>query len=323
MAVSRESPQVKARHRVVVLALDRVQPMEVGMPFLIFEQRGLPYDLTLCGRAPGPVETNNGWSLNATHGLDAVGTADTVIVPAFGGHLDGLPGDVAAALVQAHERGARIASICTGAFALASAGLLDGRRATTHWRHADELARLFPKVAVDPGVLYVDAGDIITSAGVSSGIDLCLHLLRRDHGAAVANAVAREIVAAPHREGGQAQFIERPPAPPNRAGLGTTLEWALARLDEPLTVADLAVHARLSTRTFARSFTAETGMTPIKWLNAVRIDRARELLETTDVGIDHVSRLCGLGTPANFRQHFRRATGIAPSEYRRTFHVAR
>ena len=204
---------------------------------------------------------------------------------------------------------------------LAAAGLLDGRRATTHWRYADELARLHPKVEVDPDALYVDAGDVLTSAGVASGIDLCLHLLRRDHGTAVANAVAREIVAAPHREGGQAQFIRRPPTPPSRTGLGPTLEWALTRLDKPLTVADLAAHARQSTRTFVRSFAAETGTTPIKWLNTARVDRARELLETTDATIGHISQVCGLGTPANFRQHFRRTTGTTPSEYRQAFAV--
>ncbi|MFG1605401.1 GlxA family transcriptional regulator [Actinoplanes sp. NPDC049265] len=309
------------RHRIAVLALDKVLPMEVGMPFLIFGQRGLPYDLTLCGRAAGPVETDNGWSVNVTQGLEALDTADTVIVPAFRRFSEPPPADVSAALARAHRRGARIASICTGAFALASAGLLDGKRATTHWRHAQELANYYPRVAVDPDVLYVDAGDVITSAGVSSGIDLCLHLLRTDHGAAVANAVAREIVAAPRREGGQAQFIERPSNPPNKVGLGKTLEWALNRLDQPLTVTELATHARLSTRTFARSFAAETGVTPLKWLNTARIDRARELLETTDAAVDHIARLCGLGTPANFRQHFRRATGVTPSEYRRTFTV--
>ncbi|MEU9885469.1 helix-turn-helix domain-containing protein [Sphaerisporangium sp. NPDC051011] len=319
MTVSMASGHPVRRHRIAVLALDRVLPMEVGMPFHILDRPGLLYDLMLCGRTPGPVETDNGWPLIATHGLDAVGAADTVIVPAFRGYLDGAPDDVAVALRQAHRNGARIASICAGAFALASAGLLDGRRATTHWRYADDLARLYPKVEVDPDVLYVDAGGVLTSAGVASGIDLCLHLLRRDHGSATANAVAREIVAAPHREGGQAQFIRRPPAPPNKTGLGATLAWALTRLDKPLTVADLAAHAQLSTRTFVRSFADETGTTPIKWLNAARVDRARELLETTDATIGHISQVCGLGTPANFRQHFRRTTGTTPSEYRQTF----
>ncbi|GAA5057455.1 helix-turn-helix domain-containing protein [Nocardia callitridis] len=293
------------------------------MPFAIFDGPDLPYELMLCGRTAGPVEADNGFSLVATHGLDAVASADTVIVPAFRGYLDGAPEDAVAALRRAHERGGRVASICTGAFALASAGLLDGKRATTHWLCADELARRYPKVQVDPTVLYVDAGDVVTSAGVASGIDLCLHLLRRDHGAAVANTVAREIVAAPHREGGQAQFIERPPTPPTKTNLSATLEWALTCLDQPLTVAAMAAHARLPLRTFARVFVAATGATPNKWLNAARVDLARELLETTDATVDNVARRCGLGTPANFRHHFHRSTGTTPSEYRRNFTVVR
>lgn len=309
----------RSRHRITVLAVDGVVPLEVGIPFQVFDRPDLPYDVTLCGRTAGPVRTDNGWDLVAPHGLDAVAVADTVIVPAFRGCIDGTPDDVVEALRRAHGRGARIASICIAAFALAVAGLLDGRRATTHWRAADELARRYPGVEVDPDALYVDTGDVVTSAGVASGIDLCLHLLRRDHGAAVANRVARDVVAAPHREGGQAQFVERPRASAARAGFGATLEWALARLDEPLTVADLAGHAQLSARTFARNFVLETGTTPLRWLNAARVDRWRELLETTDAGIDDIALRCGLGTPANFRQHFRRATGTTPSDYRRTF----
>jgi transcriptional regulator GlxA family with amidase domain len=192
---------------------------------------------------------------------------------------------------------------------------------TTHWRHTDELARAYPDIVVDPTVLYVDDGDIVTSAGVASGIDLCLHLLRRDHGAAVANAVAREIVAAPHREGGQAQFIERPATPPTQARLAPTLEWALTRLDRPLTVADLAAHANLSARTFARSFAAEVGVTPLRWLNTARVDRARDLLETTDLTVEQITRLCGLGTSTNLREHFHQVTGTTPTEYRRAFRV--
>jgi len=322
MSLPQASRQSAPRHRIAVLALDQVLPMEVGMPFHVFDKRDLPYEVLLCGRVPGPVETDNGWPVFAPHGLDVLGAADTVIVPAFRGFPDGAPDDAAAALRLAHRSGARIASICTGAFALASTGLLDGKRATTHWKYADELARRYPAVEVDPDVLYVDAGDVITSAGVASGIDLCLHLLRRDHGAAAANAIARAVVAAPFREGGQAQFIRRPPAPPRPSGLGATQEWALARLDQPVTVADLAAHARLPLRTFERRFTAETGTTPIKWLNAARVDRARELLETTDATVSRISRLCGLGTPANFRQHFRRATGTTPREYRRAFAAA-
>lgn len=313
------SARAERPHRIAVLALHGVSPLEVGVPFQVFDHRGLPYELALCGRDAGPIVTDSGWEITATHGLDAVIAADTVIVPAFRDYLTGAPDDVAAALRQVHQRGARIASICTAAFALASAGLLDGRRATTHWRRANELAKLYPSVAVDPAALFIDTGEVITSAGVASGIDLCLHLLRRDHGAAVANAVARDIVAAPHREGGQAQFIDRPPVTTAQSGLGETLEWALTRLDEPLTVADLAAHSRMSSRSFARNFTVETGTSPMKWLNAARVNQARELLETTGTSIDDIAVHCGLGTPANFRQHFRRATGTTPSEYRRVF----
>ncbi|WP_206792054.1 GlxA family transcriptional regulator [Amycolatopsis sp. MtRt-6] len=306
-------------HRIAVLALDGVAPLEVGIPFQVFDCRGLPYELALCGRDRSPVATDSGWEIAVTHGLDAVVAADTVIVPAFRDYLAGAPDDVAAALREAHRRGARIASICTAAFALGSAGLLDGRRVTTHWRWAEEFAKRYPEAEVDPAALYVDSGDILTSAGVASGIDLCLHLLRRDHGAAVANAVARDIIAAPHREGGQAQFIDRPPVTTDRTGLGATLEWALTRLAEPLTVADLAAHARMSARSFARNFAVETGTSPMKWLNSARVNQARELLETTATSVDDIAVRCGLGTPANFRQHFRRATGTTPSEYRRVF----
>lgn len=299
--------------------------MEIGMPFQIFDHLDLPYDVVLCGCEAGPVETTAGWSVNATHGLEAVVEADTVIVPAFRDALGEVPAGAVEALRSASRRGARMVSICTGAFALAAAGLLDGRRATTHWRYTDALAERYPLVTVDPGVLFVDEGDVITSAGVASGIDVCLHILRLDHGTAVANAVARDIVAAPHRDGGQAQFIDRPLPGPRRmsgvaaSGLAATRDWAMANLDRPLTVRDLAAHAHASARTFARRFTAETGTTPLKWLNAARVDRARELLETTALGVDRVSELCGLGTAANLRAHFRRITGVSPSDYRRTF----
>lgn len=310
-------------HRIAVLALSGVSPLEVGIPFQVFDCRGLPYELALCGRGAGPVDTDSGWKIAAGHGLEAVVSANTVIVPAFREYLAGAPDDVAVALREAHQRGARIVSICTAAFALASAGLLDGRRATTHWRWADALAKQYPSVLVDPTALYIDAGDVVTSAGVASGIDLCLHLLRQDHGAAVANTVARDIVASPHRAGGQAQFIAHPAVPTARTSLGETLEWALKRLDEPLTVADLAAHARMSVRGFARTFGLEIGGSPMKWLNSARVDRARELLETTDTSIDGIAVRCGLGTTANFRTHFRRVTGTTPSEYRRTFTTAR
>lgn len=313
------APRESARHLIAVLAMERVQPMEVGIPFQIFDREELPYDVVLCARQAGPVSTTNGWQLIAPWGLEALETADTVIVPAFR-EIDSIPEEVARALRQAHARGARMVSICAGAFALANAGLLDGRRATTHWLHAAKLARQHPEIVVDPDALYIAEGDIVTSAGVSSGIDLCLHLLRQDHGAAVANAIARDIVAAPRREGGQAQFIQRPTFSANEtSSLALTLEWALARLELPLTVADFARHARMSSRTFARVFVTTTGTTPLKWLNTARVDRARELLETSDLPVDQLAPLCGLGTPTNLRDHFRRVTGTTPTAYRRTF----
>lgn len=310
----------KKPHRIAVLVMEHALPLEVSMPFLIFGSPALGYELLLCAERPGPVVTDHGWSVTVPHGLDALGTADTVIITAFRGFLDKIPSEVLTGVKSAYDSGARIASICTGAFLLAAAGLLDGRRATTHWQFAEDLARMFPAVRVDPTPLYIDEGNIITSAGVVSGIDLCLHLLRNDHGSAVTNEIASTIVASPYRNGGQAQFIRRPDGPRRSAdGVGMTQDWALAHLDHPLTVKGLASHAGMPVRTFERRFAAENGVSPIKWLNAARIDHARKLLETTDVSIDDVSRACGLGTPANFRHHFRRATGTSPSEYRRAF----
>ncbi|MGB2710263.1 MAG: helix-turn-helix domain-containing protein, partial [Conexibacter sp.] len=223
------------------------------------------------------------------------------------------------ALCAAYARGARIASICTGAFALAEAGLLDGRRATTHWRAAKLLAERYPQVDVDPDVLYVDEGRILTSAGIAAGIDLCLHLVRRDHGADAANAVARHTIVPPHRSGGQAQFIERPVPPSDGEGLEATRAWALERLEQPLTVAALARHAHCSERTLARRFRAETGTTPLRWLHAQRIEHAQRLLESTDLPVELVAQRCGFGSGAVLRQHFRRSTAATPTAYRRTF----
>lgn len=324
-----KQPAAEARaatrpHRVAVLALPGALPMEVGMPFQVLGAGGLlPYEVVLCAAHPGPVATSGGFAVVATAGLDALAPADTVVVPAFADHLAPVDAPVLDALRSAHARGARVASICVGAFALAQAGLLDGRRATTHWLHTDELAAGFPHVTVDPAVLFVDEGDVLTSAGVASGIDLCLHLVRTDHGAAAANRVARRVVAAPHRDGGQAQFIARTDDPDHQTTLAATRAWALARLHEPLTVADLARHACVSERTLARAFTAETGAAPLRWLNRARVDRACELLETTDAPVDVVAERSGLGTAANLRLHLRRAVGVSPGEYRATFAVPR
>ncbi len=308
-----------APHRVALLALEPVVLFDLATPLQVLAHH---YDVVTCAPTPGPVATTNGPPLLVEHGLDALTQADTVVVPGFGRAAWPLPDAVLHALRAAHARGARMVSICTGAFALAAAGLLDGRRATTHWRYAAALAQAFPAIRIEPDVLYVDEGDVLTSAGVAAGIDLCLHLLRRDHGAEAANAVARQIVVAPHRGGGQAQFIERPVAPRADASLGATRTWALERLDQPLTVAQLARHAHCSARTFARRFRAETGTTPLRWLHAQRIEHARRLLEHGELPVETVAQRSGFGSAAVLRQHFRRATATTPSAYRRAFGAA-
>ena len=248
--------------------------------------------------------------------------ADSVVVPS----TDELDANVDQALVEAlraaHGRGARIASLCTGAFVLAAAGLLDGRVATTHWMHADDLARRYPEVDVRPDVLYVDEGDVLTSAGKTAAVDLCLHLVRRDLGAAAANAIARQLVVPAHRSGGQAQFITPPAEPRNQDGLGPTLEWARARLDHPITVRDLAGRAGLSTRQLARRMHAELQAGPLQWLHQQRIARAQELLERTDASVEQIAVSCGMGTAATLRRHFHRLVGVSPTAYRATFRLA-
>src|SRR3954452_18437881 len=303
--------------RVAVLALEPVVAFDMATPAQVF--RG-PYSFELCGVRPGPVATSSGFSVVADHGLEALERAHTVIVPGYD-TID-RPPDAAVldALRAAHARGARTVSICTGAFALAYAGLLDGRRATTHWRYAPYLAEWFPAIDVDPDVLYVDEGDVLTSAGVAAGIDLCLHIVRCDHGAEVAAKVARRIVVAPHRDGVQAQFVERPvPARDGDAGLAATRAWALEHLDRPLDVAALARHAAVSERTFARRFRAETGTPPLQWLLAQRVREAERLLERTGLPVEEIATRCGFGTAASLREHFARANATTPTGYRRAF----
>lgn len=307
-------------HRVAVLVLEGAVPLDVGIPAQVFHPReGLPYELRMCGAAPGLISASDGLAYHVDAGLEALADADTIIVPGFRPPTDPVDTEVLDAIREAHRRGARIVSICTGAFALAAAGLLDGLRATTHWASADELARRFPNVQVDGTVLFIDEGQVLTSAGVAAGIDLCLHLIRRDHGVQLSNAVARRLVAAPYRSGGQSQFVPR--SVPEALGevFATTRQWALTRLEEPLTVADLAQHARVSSRTLARRFVEDTGYTPLQWILRARVDLARELLEGTQLGVDQVAARVGLGTGANLRLHFRRILGMSPSDYRRAF----
>ncbi|WP_345466822.1 helix-turn-helix domain-containing protein [Actinoallomurus oryzae] len=276
------------------------------------------YDFTVCGA--GDVRFGGWFRAEASQGLDGLVAADTVIVPACRDVSGDPPADLVAAVRAAHGAGARIVSICTGAFVLAAAGLLDGRRATTHWLHAELLAARYPRVTVDPNVLYVDEGDVLTSAGKAAGMDLCLHLVRLDHGVAVANDLARRLVVPPHRAGGQAQFIRAPVDTGGRGRpLADLLPWVLARLDRPLTVEDLAREANMSSRNLARHFNATTGTTPLRWLLTQRIHRAQELLETTDDSVESIAARTGMGTAATLRRHFNRAVGVPPDAYRRTF----
>jgi transcriptional regulator GlxA family with amidase domain len=270
----------------------------------------------------GPVRTSAGYSLLPEHDASILGTAQTVVIPGVYGTsamTEGTVPDELAELLREAAASARLVSICTGAFVLAAAGLLDGRPATTHWVHSAAFARLFPKVRLDPDVLFVDDGDVLTSAGNAAGIDLLLHVVRRDHGSEVAARVARRSVVAPWREGGQSQFIERPVPEPGDVGTAATRAWALQRLGEPLTLADLAAHAQMSVRTFTRRFREETGSSASRWLVQQRVALARQLLESTDVPVERVAVEAGFGTTASMRQHLHAAIGVAPLAYRRTF----
>jgi len=277
------------------------------------------YEFAFVAGEPGPIRIQGGLTLDAPYGLGHLRTANTIIIPAVVDERTDVPEPLLAALRAAHRRGARLASICTGAFILAEAGLLDGRCATTHWMDSADLARRYPAVRVEPDVLYVEDGNIFTSAGAAAGIDLCLHLVRLDLGSDVANAVARRMVVPPHRDGGQAQFVDAPMPRGESDTLGPLLDWALANLDQPLTLDDLARHASVSTRTLVRRFQAATGTTPLQWLLGQRVRRAQHLLESTDEPVERIAGLAGFGTAANLRQHFTRLVGVAPMAYRRTF----
>lgn len=317
-----KNPAMTAAHRVGVLAVDGVIAFELAIPERILGTTtaadGTPlYDVRVASVDGGPVRTSAGYRVLPEHGRAVLDRAETLVVPAVRG-ADGDPSDeVVALLRRAAGRGARIVSVCTGAFVLAAAGLLDGRRATTHWAHADRFRRTFPRVRLDPDVLFVDDGDVLTSAGVAAGIDLCLHLVRRDHGAEVAAATARRNVVAPWREGGQAQFVES--TLPEGGGDTTAVrEWALAHLDRPLAVEELAGRASMSVRTFTRRFRAETGTSPGRWLAARRLDLVRRLLESTDLPVEQVAARAGFGTTAALRLRLHAEIGMAPLAYRRS-----
>jgi len=314
-------------HSVAAVVCDGLAPFEFGVVCEVFgldrsEDGVPPFDFRVCGPVAGsPVRTSVGAQVVPDHGLDATDDADLVIVPAIriGSHY---PPEVLDAVRRASDRGALLLSVCSGVFVLAAAGVIEGRRVTTHWMHADELRRRYPSLDIDPDVLFVDDGNLVTSAGTAAGIDACLHLVRRELGAKVANTIARRMVVAPQREGGQRQFIERPVPECEEDSFAELLEWMTEHLDEPLTVRDLARRAHTSERTFARSFVAQTGTTPLAWLTSQRVAHAQSLLEESSLDLEEVARRCGFGSAALLRHHFRRAVGITPTEYRQTFRFA-
>ena len=309
--------------RVAVLAVPAVKPFDLSMPSALLgaaEPDGRPgYEVTVCTATPGVIAASGGIEVVVRNGLQAIAAADTVIVPSTASRRDAEPA-VLDALREAAAAGKRVASICSGAFVLAQAGLLDGRVATTHWGLAEEMQRAFPSVRVDADRLFAEDGAIITGAGSAAGIDLCLHLISSDYGAAVANAAARAAVVTPVRHGGQAQFIQTPLPAETDSSLDAARIWALQHLDRPIPLRDLADQAKVSMRTLTRRFTAETGMTPFQWLLQQRLLRARELLETTDLTVDQVAERSGLGSGESLRQHLNRQIGMTPAAYRRAFH---
>jgi len=341
---------------VAVVALDRIEAFELGVVCEVFgldrSDDGLPtYDFAVVAGEPGPIRCNAGFTIHTPHGLDRLEEADLIAVPAVSdrrpGRADQIPGlspprqdparpapgclahgpaesgrfpaPLLAALRRAADRGAWVLSVCSGVFVLGEAGLLEGRRCTTHWRHSAELARRFPGAKVDPDVLYVDEQPVITSAGTAAGIDACLYLVRKEQGSRVANGIARRMVVPPHRDGGQAQYIDRPLAETSGGSLGGVLAWMALHLGRPLTVGDLAARAHMSPRTFARRFAQETGTTPLRWLTSQRILLAQQMLEDTDETVDAIAEHVGFGNAATLRHHFRAWRNTTPDAYRRLF----
>ena len=282
------------------------------------------YRFETCSLKGASVSSQYGMRMKAANGLDRLAAAGTIVIPGWTGIDVPVPHAILEALQRAHAQGARLLSICSGAFVLAATGLLDGRQATTHWRYAESLQRRFPKIGVDANVLYVDEGSILTSAGSAAGLDLCLHLVRRDYGSKIANQVARRLVIPPHREGGQAQFLDRPVedgalGAERRGSLSVLLDKIRKRPSERWHIAELARLAAMSRRTFMRRFRAATGFSPADWVTRARVDAARELLENTELSIDQIAGHCGLGTPTTLRHHFRRKVGLSPTQYRKRF----
>ncbi|MEU8759335.1 helix-turn-helix domain-containing protein [Streptomyces sp. NPDC048659] len=320
----RPSPPPRAPHRVVALLQDGHSAFPLSCAAEVFGDHGqaLParYAFELCAERPGPVRTQSGYDLLVTRGLEALEHADTVLVPGRERPADAeVPEPVSEALRRAHRRGARIVGLCSGAFVLAAAGLLDGRRAATHWARAAELAARFPRVRVDPGVLYVDHGDVATSAGSAAAVDLCLHLVRTDHGAAHAMRIARRMVTPPHREGCQLQYAELPTSGPLADSLAPLLDWLGGRLAQPTSVAEMAAYARVSSRTLTRRFTEQLGISPARWLLDRRLAATRALLEETDLPVETIAHRVGLSSAVNLRRRFHEALRTTPAAYRRTF----
>lgn len=313
-------------HRVAVAVMPGAPIFELAVPCEVFgisrpELVEPWYEFQLCATTPG-AEIAGGFSATTSFGLDDLATADTVIVPACANVHVSQPVDLVAAVREAHARGARIASLCSGAFVLAQAGILDGCRATTHWMHADDLRRRFPRVIVDETVIFTSDGTVHTSAGTAAGIDLCIELVRQDHGTSVANALARRMVTPPHRDADQAQYIPRPVPEAAASSLDDVTGWAIARLSQPIRLRDLAARAHLSERQLARRFVETYGCTPGEWLTRERLRRAQELLELTDLTIEHIASQSGFGTAAGMRAAFARHLHIAPSDYRNTWRAA-
>ena len=310
---------------VAAVLTERVSPFEFGVICEVFgldrTSDGLPpMDFRVCGKRPGvPLPASSpGVTVTPEYGLDVLTGADLVAIPAAPG-FDGFDPDVIAAIKAAHDAGATILTVCSGAFMAGAAGLLDGRRCTTHWRYVDALAASYPEATVDPDVLFVDEGNLVTSAGTAAGIDASLHLVRRELGSSAANSIARRMVVPPQRDGGQRQFIEQPVVECRSDSLAATLQWMTEHLDHAHTIDELAARATMSTRTFARKFAAETGTTPVKWLTTQRVLLAKHLLEDTDLGLESIAERSGFGSGALLRHHFNRVVGLAPGDYRRRF----
>jgi len=312
-----------SRPAIAVVAFDGISPFHLSVPCVVFGDAhpGMPlFDFKVCAAESGPVNTTAGFSLELKHSLSALKTADTIIVPSWRDPAERPPKPLLRALSSAQRRGAQIVGLCLGAYVLADAGLLDGRRATTHWAYAHDFAHRYPAIRVDADVLYVEDWNVLTSAGTAAGIDCCLHMVRQRYGAELANGVARRLVVPPHRQGGQAQFIEQPiPTTARSSRLSELVDWVRANLSQPHTVDSLADHALMSRRTFTRQFRQLMGITVVEWLQTERLALTQRLLESSDHSVDAISALVGFGSPESLRLHFRRAFGVSPMAWRKVF----